>query len=250
MISKNRLKFIKSLQIKKFRKAHRLFLVEGAKNIEETLRSDYRVDTLLITSEYANCWQKEISNKHIQPEIVTEEDLEKAGTLQTNNAGLAIVEMKEDSVVSPGKNEYILALDDIRDPGNLGTIIRIADWYGIRNIACSLQTAEFHNPKVISATMGSFTRINCFYCDLAEYIKSSGTGAIYGAFLEGRSVHNLSFSPEGLIVLGNESSGISKEIEELVKEKITIPKFGGAESLNVAIATSIICDNMRRATSL
>lgn len=236
------------MQIKKFRKEQGMFLVEGAKSIEETFRSDFKIHSLFLTQEYRNCWDAELRKVNINPEIVTEDDLIKAGTLKSNKAGLAIVMMKEINPVYPARGEYILALDDVRDPGNLGTIVRIADWYGIKNIACSMETAEIYNPKVISASMGSFTRVNCFYCNLETYISSSNVLSVYGAFLDGQSVHQTEFSSEGLIVLGNESTGISSKIEKMVTAKVTIPRFGSAESLNVAIATAVICDNMKRFT--
>jgi TrmH family RNA methyltransferase len=136
-------------------------------------------------------------------------------------------------------------LDDIRDPGNLGTILRIADWYGIRKLICSSSTADVYNPKVISASKGSFTRVEWYYCELNAYLKERSV-PVYGAFLDGANVHTHGFEKSGYIVLGNEANGISFEVEQLVSQRITIPRFGGAESLNVGIATAIICDNLRR----
>ena len=143
------------------------------------------------------------------------------------------------------EGEFIIALDDIRDPGNLGTIIRTADWYGIHTIIASEETADFYNPKVISSTMGSFTRVNVHYEDLQNFLSKTHR-KIYGAFLQGRSIHHESFASGGIILIGNESRGISKPLEKLVTDRITIPRFGHAESLNAAIATAVICDNIRR----
>jgi TrmH family RNA methyltransferase len=136
-------------------------------------------------------------------------------------------------------------LDEVRDPGNLGTIIRIADWYGINKLIFSTHTAEFYNPKVIQSSMGSFTRVQFYYGDLAQAFQDWKL-PVYGAFLEGESIHELVNPTPGVLLLGNESQGISKEVEKWVSSKITIPSFGKAESLNVAIATAIFCDNFKR----
>lgn len=141
---------------------------------------------------------------------------------------------------------FDLVLDDIRDPGNLGTIIRLADWYGIKNIICSETTAEFYNPKVISASMGSIFRINLYRRDLKEFLSENKNRKIYGALLEGTNVHQVTFEADGLLVIGNESHGIQKELIPLISYTVTIPKIGHAESLNAAMATAIICDNVFR----
>jgi TrmH family RNA methyltransferase len=143
------------------------------------------------------------------------------------------------------EHEIALILDDIRDPGNLGTIIRTADWYGIRHIIASEDTADVYNPKVISATMGSFCRTSISYTSLPAYLEGIGR-PVYGAFLEGEDIHKVKFQPEAMIVIGNESRGISPEVERLIRHRITIPRIGGAESLNAAIATAIFLDNLRR----
>jgi TrmH family RNA methyltransferase len=142
-----------------------------------------------------------------------------------------------------------LALDEVRDPGNLGTIIRIADWYGISKMVLSPNTADFYNPKVLQASMGSFTRIQFFYQDLSDFITTSSRIPVYGAFLEGENIHQAHLTTDGIIVMGSESHGISPHVERYVGRKITIPPFGKAESLNVAVATAIICDNFRRTLS-
>jgi TrmH family RNA methyltransferase len=141
--------------------------------------------------------------------------------------------------------EFALVLDDIRDPGNLGTILRTADWYGIRTVVASPSTADFYNPKVISATMGSFTRIGFFNEELEPFL-ANANGPIYGAFLDGKNVHHEKFEGGGLVVIGNESRGISQSLESSITHKITIPRYGQAESLNAAVATAILCDNIRR----
>jgi TrmH family RNA methyltransferase len=147
----------------------------------------------------------------------------------------------QEAPVNP--NEFVIVLDDIRDPGNLGTIIRTADWYGIHSIVASEETTDFYNPKVIASTMGSFCRVNVFYTDLSSYL-SAQKGPVYGTFLNGKDVHALGEKPGGFIVIGNESNGISPAVEKLVTHRITIPRRGGAESLNAAIATAIVLDNL------
>ncbi|MFM7487408.1 MAG: RNA methyltransferase, partial [Cytophagales bacterium] len=142
-------------------------------------------------------------------------------------------------------DEFALVLDDIRDPGNLGTIIRTADWYGIKKIIASEETADFYNPKVIHATMGSFCRVQIFYTSLLQYL-SDASQPVYGAFLDGDNVHDIDFSKSGLLVIGNEAQGISKVVENKVTQRITIPKRGGAESLNASVATAILLDNVFR----
>ena len=245
MFSKNRIKFIKSLQIKKFRTENQKFLVEGSKSVLELINSDYFISELYVSEWFYKEHVLLLSQKKIQVEIIKESELGSASSFSTNNAALAIVSMKPNEFLAVGKDEYAIVLDDIRDPGNLGTIIRIADWYGISKIICSETTTDFYNPKVISASMGSFTRIKLYYCDLEVYL-SKNEIPIYGADMIGVNVHNFQFAQSGYLVMGNESDGISKKVEKFINEKICIPSFGKAESLNVAIAAAIICDNIRR----
>ncbi|HYG37322.1 MAG TPA: RNA methyltransferase [Cytophagales bacterium] len=247
MISKSWLKLIKSLQIKKFRTKEGLFLVEGAKSVLELLNSDFKIKAIFCTASFHEEHSIQLTNCKNIIEIVKEEALEGVGTFSTNNAAIAVVNVKPAEFLSLEKNEFGLMLDEVKDPGNLGTIIRIADWYGIKKIICSRDCVDFYNPKVISSTMGSFTRINIFYTDLIEYLSTlRNPPMLIGAFMNGKNIHNYEFPDSGFIVMGNESSGISKEIEHYINEKITIPNFGTAESLNVAIATAIVLDNMKR----
>jgi RNA methyltransferase, TrmH family len=247
MISKNKLKFIKSLQIKKFRRIHTQFIVEGAKGVAELLNSDYHTGHLFVTQKFADYYSEILKDKKNIIEIVTEEELSKAGTFANNDAALAIVNMKDNIHLEIKGNEYALVLDEVKDPGNLGTIIRIADWYGISKIICSEDCADRYNPKVISASMGSFTRVALFYCDLISYLKDIKDTPIYGATLEGKSIHKEKFHGKGYLVLGNESEGIRDQVKQMLNLEISIPKFGHAESLNVAIAAAVICDRMRNA---
>jgi TrmH family RNA methyltransferase len=242
MLSKATVKFVKSLQVKKYRKQEQCFLVEGTKSVRELLASDFEVVTLVATERF-------LSEVKVLPHVnvleASERELESLGEFQTNNAALAVARLKPNLPVTVGLREYGLVLDDIRDPGNLGTIIRTADWYGINKIIASLETADFYSPKVISATMGSFTRTHIFYTDLTTFLLGT-QHTVYGAYLEGDDVHDVNFAPGGLIIVGSESHGITPALQNSVTQKITIPRYGMAESLNAAIATAVICDNLRR----
>jgi TrmH family RNA methyltransferase len=245
MLSKNTVKFIKSLHQKKYRLESAKFFVEGEKSVVEVLQSSFTVDLLLVTQEFATKHATLLSGKAFEVLFVTPNQLEQLGQYQSNDAALAVVQMKPNQAFLPEKGDLILALDEVRDPGNLGTIIRIADWYGIKKLIFSSHTAEFYNPKVIQSSMGSFTRVQFYYGDLAQAFQEWKL-PVYGAFLEGESIHELTNPTPGVLLLGNESQGISKEVEKWVSSKITIPSFGKAESLNVAIATAIFCDNFKR----
>ena len=244
MISKAKIKFIKSLQVKKYRVEEQCFVVEGAKSVSELLRSDFETLTLLGTTDFFLSGNNKI-DKQIEAIEVTEKELSGLGSFQSNETVIAVARMKENKAPVFHPNEYGLVLDDIRDPGNLGTIVRIADWYGIRNIVASDQTADFYNSKVISASMGSFCRTHVFYTSLPAYLSNS-KATLYGTFLNGENVHHTKFAIGGLIVIGNEARGISAEIESFVDQRISIPRFGEAESLNAAVATAIVLDNLRR----
>jgi RNA methyltransferase, TrmH family len=250
MLSKAVLKYISSLQVKKYRNQHQTFLVEGAKSVLEVLQSDFEIEKLFVSPLF--------SEKHpetLQPgvsyEVVGEQDLAKAGHFDTNNAALALVRMRKLPPLQLQPGAFSIALDDVRDPGNLGTILRIADWYGITDVLCSPSTADFYNPKVISASMGSFCRVKAHYLDLPGFFASLPPSVpLYGASLQGENVHRLQLRPEGILVMGNEARGISPEVAEKLRFSLRIPSFGGAESLNVAIATAILLDNFYRAKSL
>lgn len=247
MISKNQLKLIHALEQKKQRKKHDLFLVQGEKNVAELFNSNFIIKEIFATSAYINKNNALLSAKGLLniTFCATEEELKKAGTLVSNNSVLAIVECKMAELPIIGAKQLILVLDQVGDPGNLGTIIRVADWYGIKQIVCSPDCADFYNPKVIAATMGSFARVQISHTALPEYLHQQ-TAPIYGAFLEGQNIHKATLSKSAFIVMGSESHGISSEVAEFITDKITIPNFGQAESLNVAMATGIILDNFNR----
>jgi TrmH family RNA methyltransferase len=247
MISKNQLKLIHSLEQKKQRKKTGLFLVQGEKNVAELFESDFEIVNLFATADYINKQATILSAKHLVSLTIesTDQELQKAGTLQTNNSVIAIVKCKIFEVPNIAENELILVLDQVGDPGNLGTIIRVADWYGVKRVICSPDCADLYNPKVIAATMGSFTRVEVSHTELTGYLMSQSK-PIYGAFLEGENIHKSALAASAFIIMGSESHGISDAVSEYITHKITIPNFGQAESLNVAMATGIILDNFKR----
>jgi TrmH family RNA methyltransferase len=242
MLSKAKIKFIKSLQIKKYRKQEQCFVVEGAKSVRELLASELKTVMLFATAPFL---ADNKAPKGVEVMEVTEKELAGLGEFKTNDAALAVARMTPNEDPQVRKDEFALLLDDIRDPGNLGTIIRTADWFGIDRIIASEETADFYSPKVISATMGSFTRVKIFYTSLEDYVQRS-TQPVFGAYLEGINIHEIHFDAGGLILIGNESNGIRPSLEKYVTHKFTIPKYGKAESLNAAIAAGIVCDVVRK----
>lgn len=238
MLSKNQIKLITSLKQKKYRLQHGLFVVEGVKTINELLQSDFELDILYTTEPFNIDAKKE--------ELISKADLNRISFLTTPNKALAIFKIPQSKPIDFG--ELVVALDDVRDPGNLGTIIRLCDWFGIRNLVCSQETVDCFNPKVIQATMGSITRVNVSYLDLTEFLKQAEVTS-YGTFMEGESVYSAKLSNKGILVLGNEANGISEEIGSLISEKISIPRYGNlqaTESLNVATATAIFLSEFKR----
>ena len=245
MLSKRLIKYFKSLQLKKYRHQERKFIVEGAKGVSEVLASDFVMDYLLTTKAYAELLPTDQLSKVKEVIEVTESELKAVGTFQTNSAALAVVSMEEEHDFLLPNDRLVLALDDVRDPGNLGTIIRIADWYGIDTIICSLESADFYNPKVINASMGSFTRVKLYYKDLKEVFTATEL-PVYGALLSGENIYKSQLTNRGILLMGNESQGINPDLEQYISHSLHIPRRGGAESLNVAIATAVILDNFFR----
>ena len=249
MITRKTIKLIKSLHQKKYRYQHRLFLVEGTKSVLELMEAALTVKTLVVTEvflrEHNDVLTKQLSDS--QRIEVDEPTLSSLGYYQNNNAALAVVEMPSVSPNLPLAGEYTLVLDALNDPGNLGTIIRVADWYGIRQIVCSPDTTDVYAPKVISASMGSFLRVQVAYTDLLTYLEQVSE-PVYGAALDrGINIHQRApDSAGGVIVLGSESTGIRSTLEPYISEYIHIPRFGQAESLNVGVAAAVICDNLKR----
>ena len=236
MITKNEIKFVKALQQKKTRQKEGLFFVEGAKSVLEAIQSGLKVYKLYCTEAFLEQVPKPLI-KSLQWDLCAEKDLIAMGTFESNNAALVILYHKKPEPLSD--DDLVLVLDDISDPGNLGTIIRTADWFGIKDIVCSPHTTDFYSPKVISATMGSFTRINIIYQDLEAFFKSNKR-PVYGAFLGGTPLGVNAISTPAVLVIGNEAKGISKEVAQYVDYKVTIPGQGAAESLNASIAAAIL----------
>ncbi|MBN3518640.1 RNA methyltransferase [Algoriphagus lutimaris] len=245
MLSKNTVKFIKTLHQKKYRNLEQKFFLEGEKSVLEVIDSDFKIELLLATDQFMESNEEIMQSFRGEVLNVTQKQLESVGQFQSNDSALAVVCMKPNQYFERPKEELVIALDDVRDPGNLGTIIRIADWYGIKHLLFSEQTAEFYNPKVIQASMGSFTRVKFYYGDLAK-VFNQWQCPVYGAYLDGENIHQIDQVNPGILLMGNESKGISEELAPMVTNKLTIPGSGNAESLNVAIATAILCDNFSR----
>lgn len=248
MISQKWSKLIKSLHLKKYRKAEQLFFVEGEKAVLEVLAARWPVQALFGTPEFFDRYPQAGAGADLcQP--CTPAELEQVGTFSSNNAALAVVAMPQQQPFAEASSSgFTLVLDTINDPGNLGTIIRIADWYGIRHLLCSAETVDVFNPKVIAAAKGSFLRVQLHYGDLSQWLGQTKR-PVYGTFLAGTSVHQLQLNQaeqHGYIVLGNEANGISDAVASYVSQRITIPSFGQAESLNVGIAAAVVVDNLTR----
>jgi TrmH family RNA methyltransferase len=243
MITKKLSQLVRSLHQKKYRKQEQLFLVEGAKSVLELLEADYAIKTLLLTQMFFNKYADRLSGLPlVETDAAT---LERLGTLQTNDSALAVVAMKPNLPFPLPEKGWTLVLDGINDPGNLGTLLRIADWYGLKKLICSTDTVDLYNPKVIAASKGSFSRVQAWYTDLHPLLNESTLPA-FGADMQGANIHRFSFPEAGLLVLGGEANGIRPEIRPLLSGMLSIPAFGKAESLNVAMAGAILCDNLRR----
>lgn len=233
MLSKNELKYIQSLCQKKQRTAERLFIVEGVKLVKELIEASYPIRNIYALDE----WNAPITA--IPVTRISAIELGKMSMLQTPNQVLAVVEQQEPIGEPSLKGRLSLMLDGIQDPGNLGTIIRIADWFGINQIIASEDTVEVYNPKVIQSTMGSFLRVKIWYKDITTVLDQQQV-PVYGALLEGKSIYKTDSPKEGILLIGNESKGIREPLLSLITHKITIPRIGEAESLNAAVATGIL----------
>ena len=247
MLSKNKIKYIHSLELKKNRKKEGVFVAEGHKLVGDLL-PHFHCRLILAT----NTWLKEHHDIQADEIIeITSEELVKASLLKTPQEVLAIFEQPQyDYTTDVIKDSLCLALDDIQDPGNLGTIIRLADWFGIEHIFCSQGTVDVYNSKVIQATMGALARVKVHYCNLPDLISSLKDVPVYGTFLDGENIYDKPLSENGLIIMGNEGNGVSKEVSQLINNKLYIPNYPSgrttSESLNVAIATAVVCAEFRR----
>ena len=239
MVVKSQIKFIKSLQQKKYRTRHQMFVAEGIKTVRELLLSDYKEYAIFSTDP--DLFKTSTSKVH---RISRSELLQMSG-LKNPNTCLGVFHIPDVNPIS--FKDWIVALDGVKDPGNLGTIIRLCDWFGIKHLLCSQDTVDCYNPKVLQATMGSISRVNIHYLDL-EAALSKAKGPVYGAFMEGNEVYSTALPEAGILVLGNEANGISEGVTSRITHKIGIPQFGEqtTESLNVATATAILLNEIRR----
>ncbi|WP_316823793.1 RNA methyltransferase [Pedobacter miscanthi] len=245
MLSKSQISFIKSLHQKKYRKEHGLFIVEGIKSIKEFILSSYHIHTIFYNSEQYNLLPKLPANINLFE--VKNAELDKISTLQTPQGFLALVHIPKNKELDQKelKNQFTLVLDGVQDPGNMGTIIRTADWFGFKNIICSVDSVEIFNPKTVQATMGSLARVNIFEADLPVLL-TDNTLPVFGALLDGESIYKTQWGSEGLVILGNEGKGISPEVIKKINKPVTIPRIGEAESLNVAVSAAIFCAELVR----
>jgi len=247
MLSKNKIKHILSLSRRKEREETSLFVAEGNKMVADLLPL-FRCQTLVVTEEFretlSSCQAEEII-------IATKEEIKKASQLSTPQSALAVFYQPAYTLdIASLKNKFSLMLDTIQDPGNLGTIIRIADWFGVEDIICSKETVDVYNPKTIQATMGAIGRIRLHYCDLEKFLDDIPDIPLFGTFLEGENIYKTSLPETGILLLGNEGKGISPQLESRVTHKLFIPNFPAnretSESLNVAMAAAIACSEFRR----
>lgn len=239
MLVKSQLKLTRSLQQKKYRNQHGLFFVEGKKTVQELLVSNLRPHKVY-------CLDTETLDMPDSMVVkVSMAELKQMSCLKNPPGVLGVFHIPKIDQVD--FSDWIVALDDVRDPGNLGTIIRLCDWFGIQHIICSKNTVDCYNPKVLQASMGSIARVAIQYVDLVDFLKDASM-AVYGAFMNGVSVYEAKLPKKGILVLGNEANGISKEINALVSKEISIPQFGNktTESLNVATASAILLNEIRR----
>ncbi len=246
-ISHSCIKYIRSLDQKKVRRIDKVFLAEGPKIVSDLLGA-FHCRMLVSTEEWLKAHPNALADEVF---CVTSEELSRASLLRTPQQVLAVFSQPTYSFdISLPQQSLCLALDGVQDPGNLGTIIRVADWFGIEHIFCSMDTVEVYNPKVVQATMGAIARVKTYYTSLKDFISQIPDVPVYGTFLDGDNIYNESLSTNGLIIMGNEGNGISEEIASLVNKRLFIPNYPigrpTSESLNVAIATSIICAEFRR----
>jgi len=252
MISKKRIRLIRSLETKKFRRLEGMFVAEGPKLVGEIL-PHMRLRYIAATSSWY-MQNKNIAIEEVEHDIIDERELKQISFLQHPQQVIALFAVPEyyETIAEVAKDELAIALDGIQDPGNLGTIVRLADWFGIKHIFCSLDTVDIYNPKSVQATMGAIGRVKVHYVDLPKEI-SEFNGKIYGTLLDGDNIYESQLSSNGVIVMGNEGKGISSGVNQLVNSRLYIPSYPNnkdtVESLNVAVATAIVCAEFRRRMS-
>ena len=253
MISKNTIKLVRSLEQKKYRRREGLFVAEGPKVVGDLLAAGFVPQLLFATKEWSGVGEKDATkgeqnagSSQFEVQEVNDDELRKLSFLQHPQQVLAVFQLPKSKEATAISQQLYLVLDGVQDPGNLGTIIRLADWFGIDTIFCSEDTADAWNPKVVQATMGSIARVNVIYTDL-ELLLSQTEMPVYGTLLDGENIYGQRLTNNGFIVMGNEGNGISPAIRSLITRKLLIPKFHeGPESLNVAIATAIVCSEFKR----
>lgn len=249
MLSKQLLKLIRSLEQKKYRKESNLFVAEGRKTVADLLASGLRCEKILATREWLDTYKLETKAAIIE---VSDDELRRASFLRAPQGILALFEQRNEPLdPAVATKELCLALDEVQDPGNLGTIVRIADWFGIEHIFCSMGTADIYNPKTVQATMGAMGRVRLHYTNLPQLLASlKGQTPIYGTFLDGENMYEKEILSRGIIIMGNEGNGIGPECAASVTERLFIPNYPAgrptSESLNVSMATAIICAEARR----
>jgi RNA methyltransferase, TrmH family len=253
MISRNKLKFIASLQKKKIRDEERLFVIEGDKLVKEFLATGVPVKMVVAKPEFISSLSSSMQGQAADIESVSYEELKQISTLKTPHNALAVIHMPDNEMNTDNIfDHFCTALDFVQDPGNMGTIIRAAGWFGIKNIICSEDCVDIYNPKVIQASMGAILHVNVFYCDLKEFLKQAKEKSVcvFGTMLDGKSIYEHKLDNKGVILLGNESKGISAELIPFITEKIKIPKFSkateGIDSLNVGMAASVVFSEFLR----
>jgi RNA methyltransferase, TrmH family len=254
MLSHNQIKLITSLKLKKFREEKRMFAAEGTKVVPELINGGFSIYSVYAKENWvadnARLLSERVDNEKIH--VISDKELERISQLTTPNEVVAVFEIPNKKLeLSALANQLVLLADDIKDPGNMGTIIRIADWFRIKTIICSENSVDIYNSKTIQSTMGSLARVGVFYENLSDLLtenKKSLKLPVYGALLEGENIYQKQFSENGIIIMGSESHGISQNLLPFIDHKITIPRFGKAESLNVSVATAIIVSEFRRST--
>jgi RNA methyltransferase, TrmH family len=245
MISKAQIGLIKSLDQKKYRNQYKVFFVEGIKLVNELLISEFKLHSLFAVKEWVEMNSAIASECKDKINLITEKELKQISNLTAPNQVLAIFEIPDNEVLDLKQSDIILCLEAIRDPGNLGTIIRIADWYGIKNIACSDDCVDAYNPKVVQSSMGSIARVRVDYVDLKSFLSALHGFHTYATTLSGKSIHSIKLEFPAVVIIGNESQGLTREVAEICQHSISIPKYGGAESLNAAMAAGIILDKFK-----
>ncbi|MEQ9404397.1 MAG: RNA methyltransferase [Cyclobacteriaceae bacterium] len=242
MVSKNELKFIKSLKVKKYRVREKRFVVEGAKNVQELMNSNYEIDLILSSQHFYDVNRSK--TREFRIEIVGDKVLNEAGSFKSNNSCIAVVRSRDFNVDEIDLSALTFVLDGVSDPGNLGTIIRTLDWFGFNQLVCSEDSAELYNPKVVNSSMGSFSRVNTFHLPLKQFFDLNKL-PVYGMDMNGKNLFDVAIQSPSVIVLGSESHGISPDVRKRIDYTVTIPKKGAAESLNVGIATGIVAAHLR-----